>query len=161
MLVDQCARGIDPADPWSLERPKVTPALPAKVLLPASELTFFGDYAQPYKAAWQRTIAAIHKLQLPVEYVELDIFQEAAKLLYEGPFVEERWAALGSFVEAHEASTLPVTCEILQSGKVKQYTAATVFQAQHQIQRLKLEAHRKLEAAVMILPTVGGTFSRE
>lgn len=161
MQVDQCVRGVDHTDPWSLQRPKVIPALPAKVLLPASQLTFFGDYAEQYREAWQRTVEAVHKLQLPVEYVDLQLFQEAAKLLYEGPFVEERWAALGSFVEAHEGSTLPVTRDILQSGKVKHYTGAAVFQAQHQIQRMKLEAHRKLAHAVMILPTVGGTYTRQ
>lgn len=161
MLVDQCVRGVDAADPWSQERPQVMPMLPAKVLLPAGELTFFGDYARQYEQAWQRTLAAIHKLALPVEYVGLELFQEAAKLLYEGPFVEERWAALGGFIEAHEECALPVTRDILKSGRHKQYTGAAVFQAQHQIRRMKLEAHRKLEQAVMILPTVGGTFTRE
>jgi len=160
-LVDQCVRGVDLEDPWSLERPNVLPSLPAKVLLPSTELTFFGDYAEQYKAAWERTVAAIHKLQLPIEYIELKLFQEAARLLYEGPFVEERWAALGSFVDAHQEGTLAVTREILQSGKTKQYTGATVFQAQHEIQRMKLTAHRMLEGAVMILPTVGGTYSRK
>jgi len=161
MLVDSCVRGIDTLDPWSLNRPKVTPQLPAKVLLPSSELSFFGDYAAQYKLAWEQSVALIHKLQLPVEYVDLQLFQEAARLLYDGPFVEERWAALGGFVDTHQDSTLPVTREILQSGKHNNYSGASVFQAQHQIQRMKLEAHRKLANAVMILPTVGGTFTRK
>ncbi|URN95930.1 MAG: allophanate hydrolase [Candidatus Pristimantibacillus lignocellulolyticus] len=159
-IIDQCVRGIDEQDPWSRDRGVPVAMLPTKVLLPSSELEFFGDYAEQYCQAWKASLQYIDQLQLPVEYIDLQLFQEAARLLYDGPFVEERWAALGSFIEAHPNSTLPVTSEILQSGKAAQYRGSSVFQAQHQIQAMKLEARKKLVDRVMILPTIGGTFSR-
>lgn len=160
-LVDQCVRGIDELDPWSLDRELSSAALPSQILLPSTEPVFFGEYAEQYRLAWKKTLHMIDRLQLPVQYIELQLFQEAAKLLYEGPFVEERWAALGSFVEAHPESTLAVTSHILQSGKKASYTGASVFQAQHLMQTMKLEARKKLAEGIMILPTVGGTFTRE
>ncbi len=46
--------------------------------------------------------------------VEIDLtpFTEAAKLLYEGPWVTERWAAVGDFVEQHPDAVFPVTVEV-------------------------------------------------
>lgn len=161
VIIDQCVRGIDELDPWSQLRERHTDSLPTKLLLPSTELTFYGDYAEQYKEAWEASLALIDKLKLPVEYIDLQLFQEAAKLLYEGPFVEERWAALGSFIDAHQESALAVTSQILKSGKTANYTGASVFQAQHQMQAMKLEARKLLAGAIMVLPTAGGTYSRE
>lgn len=160
-LIDQCVRGIDENDAWSMDRPIIEGKLGSKIILPSTDLIFFGHYREQYHKAWQTTLQYIDQLQLPVQYVELELFQEAAKMLYDGPFVEERWAALGSFVEAHETETLDVTTQILKSGQAAQYSAAAVFQAQHKMKELKHKVAELLENGVLILPTVGGTYSRE
>ncbi|MCU0794471.1 MAG: allophanate hydrolase [Akkermansiaceae bacterium] len=81
--------------------------------------------------------AAIQKMKsmggTPVE-IDLGPFTEAAELLYEGPWVAERWAALGDFVEAHPASVFPVTRKILESSKG--WDAAATFKAQYRLREL-------------------------
>ena len=70
---------------------------------------------------------------------------QAAAILYEGPWVAERWAALGSFIEANPGIAYPVTEQILRSGSAAEYDAASVFQAMHKLQRFKLEARKLLQ----------------
>ena len=50
--------------------------------------------------------------------VEIDFapFLETAKLLYEGPWVAERWAAVGDFIAAHPDDVHPVTRAIIETG---------------------------------------------
>ncbi|MFC4601340.1 allophanate hydrolase [Cohnella hongkongensis] len=159
--VDRVVRGAEPTDPWSRSLPSITPALPAKLLLPAGSPTFFGPYAEHYEQAWQRTIKRLESLGLPIEYADTSLLREAAELLYGGPFVEERWASLGGFIEAHPDSVLPVTSGILRPSPESSYDGAAVFKALHALQAIKLETARLLEGAVLVLPTTGGTWTRE
>lgn len=159
--VDRVARGLEETDPWSKDIPAPVPALPSKLLLPEGPLKFFGPYAAEYERAWHAAAKRFENLGLPVEYVKTDLLEKAADLLYGGPFVEERWASLGSFVEAHPDSVLPVTAAVLQSGSAAQYDGASVFKAFHALQAIKLETNRLLEGAILVLPTAGGTWERE
>ncbi len=70
---------------------------------------------------------------------------QAAAILYEGPWVAERWADLGSFIEANPGIAYPVTEKILRSGSAAEYDAASVFHAMHKLQQFKLEARKLLQ----------------
>ncbi|QUL58500.1 allophanate hydrolase [Paenibacillus tritici] len=161
LAVDRAARGFDEADPWS-RSVKLQPAgLPAKLLLPEAPPDFYGPHADEYRQAWERAEAAVQALGLPVERVDCTLFSEAASILYDGPWVAERWAGLGEFVEKHREAVLPVTESILSSGAAERHTAAGLFQAMHRLQRYKREAEVLLKGAVLMLPTCGGTWKRE
>ncbi|WP_372634751.1 allophanate hydrolase [Cohnella sp.] len=159
--IDRVLRGLEPTDPWSRELSPLAPELPARLVLPAGELSFFGPYADEYRWAWKRAIEKLESLGLPIEYVDTGLFQEAADLLYGGPFVEERWASLGGFIEAHPDSVLPVTAGILRPSAESSYDGASVFKAIHALQAIKLESNRLLSNAVLVMPTSGGTWTRE
>jgi allophanate hydrolase len=88
------------------------------------------------------------------ELVEIDLtpFTEAAKLLYEGPWVAERWAAVGEFVEKNRDSIFPVTLKILEGSK--SWDAAAAFKAQYRLWELAREAELVWESIdVLLLPT--------
>ena len=161
LAVDRVARGFEPTDPWSKELPPLVPKLPAKLLVPEGDLSFFGLYAEEYEQAWRRAVEKLQSLGLPIEYVDTGLFREAAELLYGGPFVEERWAGLGGFIEAHPDSVLPVTAGILRPSSESPFDGASVFKAMHALQAIKLETSRLLEGAVLVMPTSGGTWTRE
>lgn len=161
LAVDRAARGFDEADPWSRSVKLAPAALPAKLLLPEAPPEFYGPHAEEYLEAWGRAEAAVQALGLPVERVDCTLFSEAAAILYEGPWVAERWAGLGEFVENHREAVLPVTESILSSGAAGRHTAAGLFQAMHLLQRYKREAELLLKDAVLVLPTCGGTWTRE
>lgn len=160
--VDQVVRGIDATDPWSKGIPySKEPKLPSKLYMPKDPLDFYGPFADSYRQAWEKTQERVGHLGLPVEYVDTALFAEAAALLYEGPWVAERWAALGDFVDAHPGSTFPVTEQILRTGSNSSHSAVSMFKAVHQLQRYKLRAQQLLQGGVLVMPTAGGTWTRE
>jgi allophanate hydrolase len=161
LVVNRVARGVHDSDPWSRPLPLPTLKRPRKLCLPKQTLDFYGLYADGYQRAWEAAIEQVKKLGISIEYVDVDLFSRASALLYEGPWVAERWASLGAFVESHPGATFPVTEQILRSGAGDNYDAASVFQAFHQLQSYKLEARKLLQDAVLIMPTAGGTWSRD
>lgn len=161
LAVDAVVRGPQEADPWSRSVPASASALPSKLVLPKRPQSFFGSYAEAYRKAWEEALEKASGLGIPIVYADTDIFAQAAAILYEGPWVAERWADLGGFVDGHSGSLFPVTEQVLRSGASERYDAASVFRAMHRLQVLKLEAFRLLEDAVMILPTCGGTWTRD
>ncbi|WP_150274963.1 allophanate hydrolase [Paenibacillus tepidiphilus] len=161
LAVDRVARGLDAADPWSRAVKRRAARLPQRLLLPDAPLEFYGPHADEYRRAWERAEAAVLASGLAAERVDCALFFEAASILYDGPWVAERWAALGEFVENHREAVLPVTERILSSGAAERHTAASLFRAMHRLQRYKGEAAKLLEDAVLVLPTCGGTWTRE
>jgi len=147
-LVDKTVRGTD-----------VAPRPPEKILLPEREPEFFGDYAEIYRTKWQQALRRIEHLDIPVEFIDITVFEKAARILYEGAYIAERWAALGEFIDSHPGALLPVTESILRTGKDK--TAAALFRDIHALQEYRTEVRRILADRVLILPTAGGTFTRE
>lgn len=161
LLVDRQVRGLDASDPWSRSIPRQADRLPARLLLPAEPLGFYGPHEEEYRQAWQAAGDSLKDLGIPVEYVDCTMFFEAASILYDGPWVAERWAGLGEFVENNRASVLPVTEQILSSGKGERHTASSLFQAMHRLQEYKAKSRELLQDAVLVMPTCGGTWTRE
>src|SRR5690606_1883166 len=104
--------GHDPADCYSRSAP-----LPARVpgarawLGIPRELPWFG--ARHAQAAWGASLENIRRMG--VELLELDFtsMRELAELLYGGPWVAERCAAIGPFFDQHAAEMNPVVRDIL------------------------------------------------
>ncbi len=113
-------------------------------------LDFAGDPDTPELFA-----KAVEKMKsLGGTAVEIDFtpFTEAAKLLYEGPWVAERWAAVGDFVKHHPDAIFPLTKKILEDSQG--WDAAATFQAQYQLREFAREAEAVWEMMdVLLLPT--------
>ncbi|OAS24446.1 allophanate hydrolase [Paenibacillus oryzisoli] len=165
LVVDSVARGAHAEDPWSRHVVRKPAGLPLQICLPSGELGFYGPYAAEYRAAWSRAVeqvrVAAHREGISIVEVDVELFAQAAAILYEGPWVAERWAALGSFIEENPGAAYPVTEKILRSGAASEYDAASVFVAMHKLQKYKLEARQLLQDAVLVMPTCGGTWTRE
>ncbi|EFM10910.1 allophanate hydrolase [Paenibacillus curdlanolyticus YK9] len=159
--VDAVARGVHADDPWSRGFPAPQSVPPSRIVLPEQTPAFYGPYAEAYEAAWHAAVSRVVSLGIAVSYLDTELFSAAAALLYEGPWVAERWAGLGSFIEAHPDTAVPVTERILRSGAAEQHTAASLFQTMHKLQRYRKQARELLQGAVLILPTAGGTWTRE
>ncbi|MDF2836592.1 MAG: allophanate hydrolase [Paenibacillus sp.] len=179
-IVDAVARGPHADDPWSREVRKGSAMEPAQrvreeagaaltiasreqpfVLLPAEEPEFYGPFAEEYRLAWRAALEKLETLSLPIRRIDTSLIAETAAILYEGPWVAERWASLGAFIEAHPGKSFPVTERILRTGASESHDAASVFRAMHRLQRLKLETDNMLRGGVLLLPTCGGTWTRE
>ncbi|NUU60444.1 allophanate hydrolase [Paenibacillus agri] len=159
--VDLAVRGVDREDPYSIDRPLRRGVMPGTFLLPQGSLQFYGPYAEQYEIAWNRKKKAIAELGVRVKEVDISLLEEAAALLYEGPLVAERWADLEDFVEKHTGSVFPVTETVLRSGSKPEFTSASLFKAQHRLAEIRRSITAMLEGNVLVLPTCGGTWTRE
>lgn len=157
--VDKTARGYLPTDPWSRKTSATQLEKPAVILFPDKEPDFFGPFATEYKEAWIKSKEHITSLGIPVRSIDTAILEEAAAILYDGPWIAERWADLGKFVCAHPGSTLRVTESILRSGE--KYDAASLFKAIHKLYDIRSKTRELLKDAVLVMPTVAGTWTRE
>ena len=146
--------GHDDNDPYSRTRPLgapggVPPVLKVGVPRP-SERVFFGDdrAARDYAAALDRLAgrgAAI---------VEIDIepFYEAAKLLYEGPWVAERYAAAESLIASSPDAMHQITRAIILGGA--RPTALAAFKAFYRLEELRRAAEHIFRGVdILALPT--------
>lgn len=163
--VDMVARGFDEECPWSRVIEKKSDRLPAIVYLPKEIPVFYGTWEEEYCSKWKKAVKRVERLAkrkgITVEYIDYQMFQDAALILYEGAYVAERWEDLKGFVETHPGETFPVTEKILRSGAREDQTAAKLFGNLHELQAYKHKAHLLLQDAVMIMPTAGGSFTRE
>ncbi len=122
------------------------------------QLEFFGDaeYERLYGEALRR-LDAIGGRRVEIDFSP---FAAAAKLLYGGPFIAERYAAVGEFIESHPADIHPITREIILQGKLPSAVAA--FRAQHELMSLQRRSQVAWDAVDLIVtPTAGTIYSLE
>jgi allophanate hydrolase len=92
--------------------------------------------------------------------VEIDFapFLETARLLYGGPWVAERYAAIAEFFEGHADALFPVTREII--GHAREIDAVQTFQAQYRLQELKRKTASTWQRCdLMLTPTCGAIYT--
>ncbi|SDT18226.1 allophanate hydrolase [Bradyrhizobium canariense] len=152
--------GPDDADPYSRGRPLAqTTAFPANLRLgvPRSgQLIFFGDKAseQAYGEALKRWAS------LGATLVEFDLepCYETARLLYEGPWIAERYLVIRDLLASSPEAIHPVTREITLPGA--RLTAADTFAALYRLQALrKLSEHTFANLDALVLPTAPTAYS--
>jgi allophanate hydrolase len=146
--------GADGADPFSRNRPLgVMNSLPdgLKLGIPRNgQLIFFGDRhsEQAYGDALKRWSA------LGATLIEFDLepFYETARLLYEGPWVAERYLVIRNLLASSPDSIHPVTREITAAGA--RLTAADTFAALYRLRALHRVAERAFaHLDAIVLPT--------
>jgi len=159
LAVDRVVRGPDPGDAWARRLSVPVPAGPSRVLIPDRTPVFFGPFAKEYASAWEAAAKRAARMGVPVEKIDLALFDEASALLYDGPWVAERWAALGDFVGGRPEAVFSVTRDVLSTGAPGRYDAVDLFRAMHRLRELRRDVRRLLENAVLLLPTCGGTWT--
>lgn len=160
-IVNKIVRGFDENCRWSKAIELKGKKLPEKIYLPKDEPIFFGAYSDNYRTKWNNAAERIKNLGIKIEYIDYDFFYTAAKILYEGAYVAERWLDLKEFVEKNPNKTFPVTEIILRSGAKESNTAAELFKNLHDLQNYRHKASILLKNSVMIMPTAGGSFTRD
>ncbi len=120
-------------------------------------LTDLETIDRQFRPAYQQAIQRL--LNMGHSIVEIDVgpFLETAKLLYDGPWLAERFAAVGTFIKEHSDETHPVVRDIILSGE--KFSAVEAFKGQYRLQRLKeLTAATWNTIDFLCLPTVPGTY---
>jgi allophanate hydrolase len=146
--------GPDGADPFSRDRPLgAITAQPTNLRLgvPRSgQLIFFGDKAQD--AAYRDALKRLASLGATLVEFDMEPFYETARLLYEGPWVAERYLVIRNLLASSPDAIHPVTREIIAPGA--RLTAAETFSALYRLQGVRKIAERILSNFdAMVLPT--------
>jgi allophanate hydrolase len=133
-------RGSDARDPYSSAEADSADlawrAPPARFRfgVPAhAQREFCGD--RDAETLFEAAIARLAALGgRPIE-IDFAPFRAVSDLMFEGPWVAERYAALRGFVDDKGASMLPVTRAIIESAR--RWSASDLFDAQYRLQALK------------------------
>jgi allophanate hydrolase len=152
--------GPDGADPFSRHRAVGSiGAFPSHLRLGVprdGQLIFFGDQAQEaaYAAALRRWTA----LGATLVGFDLEPFYETARLLYEGPWVTERYLVIRNLLASSPEAIHPVTREITIAGA--RISAADTFAALYRLQTLRRIAERAFAGIdALVLPTAPTVYS--
>ncbi len=164
VLVTGTAAGYDAQDAFS--RPAPVDGLAHRNWGPGfrfgvpspGQLNFFGDgeAARLFADAVSR-LEALGGVCVSIDYQP---FLEAAALLYAGPWVAERLAALKEFAEKHAEALNPVVRDIVLSAKGM--SAVDAFEGQYRLAELIRQAEaewRRMD--VLLLPTAPTIYSVE
>ena len=86
------------------------------------------------------------------QHIDMEPFYAAAQLLYDGPWLAERYAAVGEFLETNSDDVLPVTRTVIAKGAM--ISAADCFRGQYRLAEVKREAEAVFNAIdILVLPT--------
>ncbi len=151
-MVDDVVAGFDAADPYSrqaLQSPRLPGSFRFGVPRP-EQLQYFGDEASArlYQEALRRVVASGGT---PVE-IDIGPLFKAAQLLYAGPWVAERTAAIEDFLRASPGAIHPIVRAIIAAGAGT--SGVQAFRAQYELQGLMRQAEMLWSAMdVLVLPT--------
>jgi allophanate hydrolase len=161
----EIAAAYDPADPFSRRRPAPTagrastdassPGRPLVLGLPSpASLHPFGDAAA--QRAWLQARERAEALADEVIEVDLEPLLEAATLLYDGPWLAERHAAVGAFLEREDVSADPTVRAVIRGGA--RFTAVEAFAGQYRLAALSRHAEEVFAPLDALMVPTAPTF---
>jgi allophanate hydrolase len=147
--------GRDNADPYSRSYAVgVVEPLPRGMRIgvpPAGQRIFFGD--REAARAYDDALARFARLGAAIVEIDVEPFYETARLLYEGPWLAERYLAVRSLLASSPDAIHPVTRAIIQEGA--RPTAAEAFSAFYKLEELRLVRDRVFgDIDAVALPTM-------
>jgi allophanate hydrolase len=146
------ACAFDASDPFSRELGAMQAQPITRLGIPrAADIGFFGDHAA--EAAWEDALEKLMPEGIErVGDVDIAPLLESAKLLYDGPFVAERLAAVAGFFDTHAETMHPTTYGII--GAAERYSAVDLFNGIYQLKAFARSAER-IWASIdaLIVPT--------
>jgi allophanate hydrolase len=152
------AGGPDPGDPYSRMPPPASAAdrlawgsSGARLAVPRpDQLTFCGDRAAA--RAWERARERAVALGWELTEIDFEPFAEAARMLYGGPWLAERYAAVGAFLAAHPSDVDAVVRQVIMAGR--DLGAVEAFQGAQRLAELRRATRPVWESAdALLVPT--------
>ena len=150
---------LDPHDEYSRSNPLWNDASafgaprPFRFGVPrAQDLAFFGCEQGPL--LFGDTIDRLTAMGGEAVTLDLSPFLEAARLLYDGPWVAERYSVAGELMEQNPEAVLPVIRAVL--SKAPAVTGVQTFRAHYRLQVLKTLCDKTLEGLdCVVTPSIG------
>lgn len=110
--------GPDAADPRTRDWPAdVRLAAPAEPRVAVPRPADLADLSEPYRAAFAATVDALRDTGVTITELDISGLLDAARLLYDGAIVAERYSAVGPFVDTAPAGLDPTVAAIIASAR--------------------------------------------
>ncbi|KQM19683.1 allophanate hydrolase [Novosphingobium sp. Leaf2] len=153
-LVDHVVAGFDPRDPYS--KPLIDRTMGTRRIgVPrAHQRNWFGDGEAQY--LYDRALATLAR---SAQIVEIDYapLQEAAQLLYGGPWVSERTAAMADILATNPDAVDETVRAVVQPGSA--FSAVDLFNGMYRLAEIKRHADTLWSGIDMLaFPTTGTTY---
>ncbi|CAA0134973.1 Allophanate hydrolase [Mycolicibacterium vanbaalenii] len=143
VMAERAAARVWPAD-------TVLSAPAAPVVAVPNELP---ELDRQWRAAFDRAVERLVAAGARTVSVDIAPFLAAAKLLYDGALVSERYAAVGEFVDAHPGASLDPTVKAIVSA-ARDIPAHVLVRDRAEVARLRTAAMAVIEDAdALLLPT--------
>ena len=155
--IRKIAEGFDEADAYS--RVGAPVALPRRLrvgVLREEDREFYGDGESA--RLYDETVARLAGLGAEPIAFDYAPFREAAVLLYDGPWVAERRAALEAFAEHHAADLDPSVRAIIEGAE--RFSAVDAFRGRYALESLRRRTEATWAACdALLLPTAPTTYT--
>ncbi|MEQ1576486.1 MAG: allophanate hydrolase [Hyphomicrobium sp.] len=126
-----------------------------RVGIPKGPMEFFGD--SEAEKLYLASIGRITGLGANIAEIDFAPFREAAQLLYAGPWVAERLAAIKEFAASQPEAIHEVVRSIIMSGE--SYSAVSAFEGLYRLAGLIRTAEVQWKNMdILLLPTTGTTY---
>ncbi|WP_029114568.1 allophanate hydrolase [Mycobacterium sp. URHB0044] len=137
-----------PQRPWPADAKLAAPPNPV-VAVPAE----LPELDEVWRAAFDTAVRTLTDAGARVVTVDVAPFLAAAKLLYDGALVSERYAAVGEFIDAHPDATLDPTVGKIITG-ARDVPAHRLVRDRREVQRLRDVAMASLDGVdALLVPT--------
>jgi allophanate hydrolase len=154
----QVAQGFDAADAYSRKAAtKPNFAFNFRFGVPKPEqLAFFGNQETPQ--LFQQAIGQLEAIGGIAVEIDFSPFIETAALLYQGPWVAERYAAIQTFFDEKPEAIFPTTYKIISNAA--KFSAADTYNAMYQLKALQRRAETVWrDIDVLVTPTAGTNYT--
>lgn len=149
--VASVVEGFDALDGYSRIQPEPTVYLSEtpRLGIPA-QTQWFGDTQS--EQAWNIALAQMSALNVKLVPIDFTPMQTLAQLLYGGPWVAERHAAVADFMAEHAADMNPVVRGIIEQAK--NFSATDAYQAEYRRADLAREIQTLMQSVdALMVPT--------
>lgn len=158
-MVFDCACSEDQEDAYARPyRPSFPPfGSDFKFAVPKPEQLKFFDNDE-YRHLFATAVDEMQSLGGQAREIDFSPFLEAARLLYQGPWIAERYAAIRDFIEQTPEALYPVTRGVIEPAA--ELGAVEVFEAQYRLREIKREVDRLIaDVDCVVTPTAGTIYT--
>ena len=159
IVVRRIAEGFDPADAFSRRTIDAgTPDIRRIGILSRDDRAFFGDTEA--ERLYDAAVARLPSLEAVPVVFDFAPFRETAALLYDGPWVAERLAAIEDFARDHADALDPSVRAIVEGGS--RFSAVDAFRGRYGLEVLRRRTEATWAACdALLLPTAPTTYTVE
>lgn len=161
LKVLETCQACDPRDPYG----RVLPAGASSTISPGAAFTVVvprGDQREFFSnteaaVLYEAGLGTLAAMGGRVQEIDFRPFAEASRMMFDGPWLAERYSAVGAFIAAHAGQVDPAVRQVILGSA--RYTAAEAFEAIHRLSELRRLIQGVFEAAeVLAVPTVGTVY---